>query len=414
MTVKVLAITDQPDYARLLEHHISTFMDDADIRIYSPAERGALHEAYVAAGYDVVLLDEQLKDNRGLVWFTQLSARDSFAPILFLSEAAEQIQVADNSRHACLQRRIVNREFARAMRTAVEQRKRDMSSLAMRQELEKSYRFGDTTIRGQRFIRELGKGGTSRVYLAESEKDGEIMVLKVLDHNPDTADSSEGYDRFLQEYELLAGLHHPNVVRIYDFGVSDDHAFIAMEYFPEGDLRRRMAQPISTAEVLNYIEQIARALGAVHKVGITHRDLKPGNIMLRSDDSLALIDFGVAKQLQGKQSITAAGTIFGTPYYMSPEQGHGEPTDARSDLYSLGIMFYELLAQKRPYSSDSAMNVIYMHRHSPLPDLPAHVSWLEPAVHRLMAKNPQHRFQTAEELISTLGLMRLMAGTTLS
>jgi eukaryotic-like serine/threonine-protein kinase len=414
MTVKVLSITDQPDFARLLQHHISTFMDSVELRVYSPAERGALHESFVAAGYDLVLLDEQLNNQQGMSWFSALAARPGFAPIIFFSDLPESLHMAPDVMRACLNRRINNREFASALRAAVERRRREMNSLSMRQELEKNYRFGDVTIRGQRFIRELGKGGTSRVYLAESEKEGEVMVLKVLDHNPETADSSEGYDRFLQEYELLASLRHPNVVHIYDFGVADDHAFIAMEYFPHGDLRRRMAQPMSTKEVLNYVEQIARALGAVHKVGITHRDLKPGNIMLRADDSLALIDFGVAKQLQNKESITAAGTIFGTPYYMSPEQGHGEPTDERSDLYSLGVMFYELLTQKRPYTSDTAMNVIYMHRNAPLPDLPANVAWLEPAVHRLMAKQPKHRFQSAAELISTLGLMRLMASTAAS
>jgi serine/threonine protein kinase len=359
-------------------------------------------------------MDEQALGEQADAWLQDLTARPGFPPIVYFTlntETRQQI-AAQPGVQACLHRdRIVNREFASVVRQALEQRKRDTIQRGNRQEQEKRYRFGEVTIRGQRFIKELGSGGTSRVYLAESERAGEVVVLKVLDHNPDTAASTEGYDRFLQEYELLANMRHPNVVHIFDFGVSDDHAFIAMEYFPNGDLRRRMSQPMTVNDILKYVEQIARALSAVHQLGVLHRDLKPGNIMLRSDDSLALIDFGVAKQIEGTAGLTAAGTIFGTPYYMSPEQGHGEAVDERSDLYSLGVMFYELLVQKRPFNGTTPMNVIYQHRNVPVPDLPAEVSWLEPVVHRLMAKLPKNRYQSAAELISSLGLMRLMAST---
>jgi hypothetical protein len=414
MPVRVLNITDQAEFGRLLEHHLGTFLNDVELLPYSPAQSGRPHQAFVAAGYELVLMDEQALGEQAGAWLQDFTARPGFPPIVYFTlnpETRQQI-AAQPGVQACLQRdRIVNREFASVVRQALEQRKRDTTQRGNRQELDKRYRFGEVTIRGQRFIKELGSGGTSRVYLAESERAGEVVVLKVLDHNPDTAASTEGYDRFLQEYELLANMRHPNVVHIYDFGVSDDHAFIAMEYFPNGDLRRRMSQPMTVNDILKYVEQIARALSAVHQLGVLHRDLKPGNIMLRSDDSLALIDFGVAKQIEGTAGLTAAGTIFGTPYYMSPEQGHGEAVDERSDLYSLGVMFYELLVQKRPFNGTTPMNVIYQHRNVPVPDLPAEVSWLEPVVHRLMAKLPKNRYQSAAELISSLGLMRLMAST---
>ncbi len=414
MSVRVLSITDQVEFGRLLEHHLGTFLDDVELTVYAPTQRGRFHEAFVAAGYDLVLFDELAVPEQALQWLHELSQRPSFPPIvLFSAQAVAAAPGADPpGALACLPReRIANRELARVVREGLERRKRDAGQLSAKQELEKRYRFGDVTIRGQRFIKELGAGGTSRVYLAESERAGEIVVLKVLGHNPDTADSTEGYDRFLQEYELLAKTRHPNLVHIYDFGVADDHAFIAMEYFACGDLRRRMSEPLSVTDALNYVDQIARALMVVHQLGVLHRDLKPGNIMLREDDSLALIDFGVAKQMQGTAGLTAAGTIFGTPYYMSPEQGHGEPVDERSDLYSLGIMFYELLTQKRPYSGTTPMNVIYQHRNAPLPELPKSVAWLEPVVHRLIAKQPKYRYQSAGELISSLSLMRLMATT---
>ncbi|HVY21979.1 MAG TPA: serine/threonine-protein kinase [Steroidobacteraceae bacterium] len=410
---RVLIITDQPDFGRQLAHHISVFWDDAGLTVHSPARQGEFHRAFSAAGYDMVLVDDAVMKHTGREMAARFAVREGVPPLLLFTDKADVAPIAqqDGVPVTVLPReRITNRRLAEAMREANDRHKRNLAQLT-RQEVDRRYQFGEVVIRGMRFIEEIGKGGTSRVYLAESEKAGEVVVLKVLNHNPDAAESSEGYDRFLQEYELLSHIRHPNVVRIHDFGLADDHAFIAMEYFENGDMRRRLSEPMTVGETLNYVEQIARALSAVHNIGVLHRDLKPGNVMLRNDGSLALIDFGVAKQLEAGTSITSAGTIFGTPYYMSPEQGHGEQVDARSDLYSLGVMFYEMLMQKRPYSSSTVMNVIYMHRNAPLPELSQEYSWMEPTIHRLMAKNPKHRYQTAAEVISAVGLMRLMAET---
>jgi len=410
---RVLIISDQPDFGRQLAHHISVFWSDAEVVVHSPAREGELHRAFSAAGYDVVLVDSEVMNRTGDQLVEKLAVRATMPPLIFFTDKPDvaPIMQRDGAPVSVLPRdKIVNRSFASAMREANDRHKHIVAHMA-KQEIDRRYQFGEVMIRGMRFIEEIGKGGTSRVYLAESEKAGEVVVLKVLNHNPDAAESSEGYDRFLQEYELLSHIRHPNVVRIHDFGLADDHAFIAMEYFENGDMRRRLSEPMTIGDTLTYVEQIARALSAVHNIGVLHRDLKPGNVMLRNDGSLALIDFGVAKQLEADTAITSAGTIFGTPYYMSPEQGHGEQVDARSDLYSLGVMFYEMLMQKRPYSSSTVMNVIYMHRNAPLPELASEYSWMEPTVHRLMAKNPKHRYQTAAEVISAVGLMRLMAET---
>jgi serine/threonine protein kinase len=166
---------------------------------------------------------------------------------------------------------------------------------------------------------------------------------------------------------LIAELEHPNIVKIYDLGVSDDHAHIAMEYLPGGDLRHQIEQGVAESDAVKYTEQIASALADLHSVGILHRDMKPGNIMLREDGSIALIDFGLAKRIARKQDITGRGEIIGTPYYMSPEQGRGTEVDERSDVYSLGIMFYEMLTGEKPYGGDNAMNIIFKHREAPMP-----------------------------------------------
>ena len=271
------------------------------------------------------------------------------------------------------------------------------------------YKFGSTTIRGHRCIRQVGSGGMCKIYLAESERAGILVVLKVFSQVPDVSERIVGFDRFLQEYEIVAGLNHPNIVRIYDLGIADDHAYIAMEHFPAGDLRQRMKQRLTPAESLHFLEQMASALEAIHAVGVLHRDLKPANVMLRTDGSLCLIDFGLAKANELDAELTGTREIFGTPYYMSPEQGHAEAIDARSDLYSLGIVFYEMLTGKKPYTGASAMEVIYKHKRAPLPAVEPHHAPYEPMLQRLLAKAPQDRFQTAREVLSAVAELKVPA-----
>jgi len=135
---------------------------------------------------------------------------------------------------------------------------------------------------------------------------------------------------------------------------------------------------------------------------VLHRDLKPGNIMFRDDGSPALTDFGMSKDAALELDVTDTGMIFGTPHYMSPEQGHGEPIDARSDLYSLGVILFELLTREKPYRAENPMAIIYKHRKEPVPQLPERFAFLQPIVERLLAKLPQDRFSTAQEAAEAL------------
>jgi len=410
---RILIVTDQYHYGRLLEQHLSTVWSDVETKVHEPSHSGMFHQAFAAAGFDCVLLDHEVQGGRGMEWLSDLKARANFPPLLYFSSGADtsvgEQAVKIGAAEWFVRERIHNRRFASVVQQQVSKRRQAIALFRARPEAERQNKFGPVTIRGQRFVTELASGGSSKVYLAESEKAGELVVLKVLGDNsdePHRLDPHQTFERFLQEYEVLLRIRHPNVVRIHELGIADDHAYIAMEYFPAGDLRAQMREQMDPERALDYVAQIARSLAAVHQVGVLHRDLKPGNIMVRNDGSLALIDFGLAKHVVRSVDITAAGTIFGTPYYISPEQGHGDEVDERSDLYSLGVILYEMLMQRRPYTASTPMGIIYLHRNGPLPVLPDELLRYQPLVHRLMAKMPTHRYQSAEELLTALPAYR--------
>ena len=407
---RLLIVTDHTELGRALEQHVSIIWPDAECRIHAPLQSGRLHSGFNAVGYDVVVLDDRIERGHGEKWLDNLLHRNAFPPIVYLARADDPglaQRVVQRGAIDCLTReRIDHRRMADVLRKAMVQRREQLALLRTGPEAERLSQFGAVTIRGHRFVRELAVGGTSAVYLAESERAGEMVVLKVLRDSPTAGDEHTQFTRFMQEYELISKVRHPNVVRIFDLGIADDHAYLAMEYFSRGDLRSLIASGLDGSEALSYLAQMAAALEVVHAVGVLHRDLKPGNIMLRADGSVALIDFGLAKHVQVDAEITATGEIFGTPYYMSPEQGHGQQLDERSDLYSLGVIFYEMLMRQKPYLAQSPMGVIYMHANAPIPLLPESLRNYQQLLNKLLAKDPMHRFASASALLGKIEELR--------
>lgn len=242
----------------------------------------------------------------------------------------------------------------------------------------------------------------SRVYLAKRNADGATLVLKILDTRRRKDDVL--VKRFVREAKLISDLRSRYVVRIYDQGFTDDYGYIAMEFFSRGDLRQRVKMGIPPQHALRHMDHLARGLAAIHSVGVVHRDLKPANLMFRSDDTLVLADFGISKQVNesSDEQLTMVGQVLGTPYYMSPEQGQGLKVDVRSDLYSAGIILYELMTQERPYRARTPSGIIYQHIHSDIPRLPVRLNALQNLINGLLAKSPDDRYQTAGELIRAL------------
>jgi serine/threonine protein kinase len=246
------------------------------------------------------------------------------------------------------------------------------------------------------------------VYLAQSHRLRRNVVLKVMSRGTSSREMDDA-DRFQREYEIISSIAHRNIAEIYDFGTLPDHKYLAMEYIPCGDLRDRLRNPMSIDESLYYLRTIAEALRVIHVFGILHRDLKPANVMLREDNSPVLIDFGLARRSVEDASTTGIGQVLGSPYYISPEQSQGQKVDARTDLYSLGVMFYEMLTGQRPYSGRTAMAIMAQHARSPVPTLPNNVAMQQPLINRLMAKRPEERCASAEELLADLGPITAVA-----
>ncbi|GAC1604681.1 MAG: hypothetical protein NVS3B2_10430 [Ramlibacter sp.] len=255
-------------------------------------------------------------------------------------------------------------------------------------------------VEGYRVLRKIGEGGMASIFLAEAADGGPPQVLKVM--RMDKGVEADGLQRFIQEFALLEQVSHPNVARIFRQDFSLGHAYIAMEYFPCGDLAVRLSRPLDARTAIGYLKQTAAGLGAIHAVGIVHRDLKPDNLMLRQDGSLALADFGVAKQVSMLITDTGDGDVVGTPYYLSPEQALGQVVDARCDLYSLGVLTFEMLTGKKPYHAATAHGLLAKHVHDPVPLLPAPHEQLQPVLERMMAKDRQQRYRSAQALLDDL------------
>jgi DNA-binding NarL/FixJ family response regulator len=258
-------------------------------------------------------------------------------------------------------------------------------------------------IPGYAIAKKIGESEKAVVYLAASTALGTEVALKVSRTSRDANAERQALER---EYKAILAIRHPAVVRIHDYGIENGLEYLAMEYFPRGDLKARMYFGVTEGETLRYVEQIAVALSVVHGAGLLHRDLKPPNVMLRDNDEIALIDFGLARTLDGACHSTRTGVLRGSPYYMSPEQALGEELDARSDLYSLGVIYHEMLTGKKLFTGGSAMEVLQQHVNAPPPQLPLSLSRHMPVISRLLAKRREDRFNTADEVIEATAALR--------
>ena len=250
----------------------------------------------------------------------------------------------------------------------------------------------------------IGEGGMGVVYKARQTTIDRVIALKML--NAQVAGDPTWVQRFANEARACSRLQHPNTIRMFDFGQTPDgRLFMTMEFLDGLSLRDALAKgPLAPHRVVKILNQCCASLAEAHSIGIIHRDIKPDNVFLLNmagqPDFVKLLDFSVAKLLEGDRMKTQAGVVFGTPQYMSPEQGRGLPLDARSDLYALGILAFEMLTGSVPFHDDNPMTVIQMHLHAAVPPLPQSIPYpVQQIVRRALEKEPSRRYQSSGEMM---------------
>jgi tRNA A-37 threonylcarbamoyl transferase component Bud32 len=267
-------------------------------------------------------------------------------------------------------------------------------------------RWRQPEVAGYTMMKKIAQSAIASVYLARNDEFPQPVALKIEAIKGRHVVSEADRERFTKECEILSKLNHRSIANVLDFGTTDDYLYLALEYFPCGSLRERLKHPVSEADALNYAHQIGEALQIVHAACVVHRDLKPSNLMLTNENRLVLIDFGSARSQFMPSDLTRSGDCTGTPYYVCPEQIDDREPDARGDLYSLGVVLYEMLCGTLPFTGKTLADILAAHRSAPVPRLPEQLTPYQSIIDHLLAKDPKERFASAAEFLDALDALR--------
>ncbi len=416
--MKILLIDDCEITLESMHIFLEQEIPGVEVTEYPSLRLGKPAPDFNWAAYDVLLLDYDLGNGQtGTDWLRESVNRPGFPRTILITGVGDSYVVADAIKLGAagyLNKADLNPErLAEVVYEVLAHPNGDSPEISSVSPLEAeamTHGFereraskGGTGRPSYRFGGVIGRGIACTVYVGKRVQDGLTIAIKILDRS--MAHDPEHLQRFIREGMLVSEVDSPHVVKIHEQGFTNKYGFIAMEFFGRGNLKQRIKQGIPKEDALNYLRFIASGLGAVHDVGIVHRDLKPANIMFRDDDSIALADFGISKRISVGSDLTCAGTVIGTPHYLSPEQAQGIPADQRSDLYSLGVIFYEMLTGRKPYHGDTVSALIFQHLHAPVPVLPVENADMQSLLAKLMAKDPKDRFKSTSQLLSVLTKM---------
>ncbi len=269
-------------------------------------------------------------------------------------------------------------------------------------------------IAGYRLIKTIAESATAAVYLARNDDLTQPVALKVQALKGRGEVTEADRQRFVRECQILSALNHRSIADVLDYGITDEYSYLALEYFPCGSLRDRLKNPVSEADAVNYARQIGDALQVLHSANVVHRDLKPSNLMLTDDNRLILIDFGSASMRLAASDLSRSDLCTGTPYYVCPEQIDNRDPDGRGDLYSLGVVLYEMLVGALPYLGNNLIEIFTAHRAAPVPRLPQRVLRYQPIIDRLLAKEPDDRYPSAALFLEDLSAVSAPIRTSVS
>jgi hypothetical protein len=391
---------------------------EARLEVHDLAAYGKPPQDFRWDRYEHLLIDDEYLRKEGLLWLSELRGKPNFPRIV-------RVPVEGGRRHSppaeidvkapplpqkreprapaapAAEIKPIRQDSKAASRPqASESSPSDIARVVAKRLADADAVLRSAGITGFTPVKPLGSGATANVCLCE-RADKQLVVLKIL-KGEGSADS-DLLARFVQEYFAASSIDSPYVAKVFEHGFTDSHAYIVMEYFPAGDLRARIQRERpGVEETFLIIGSILAALTSVHAAGIIHRDLKPANVMFRDDGTIALVDFGSARRDADPVAKTLAGVVIGTPYYLSPEQALGGSADERSDLYSVGVMLYELLTGQRMYAAGSLVALFEMHKTAPIPKLPENVARHQNFLERLVAKSPELRYANAQEALLAL------------
>ena len=430
MRARLLIVERDLRYGEWLRHHLAVLCPDATVTLLDMSELLLRYDSLTHRDYDLLILaaafgasdDEQPAEGFDLL--RQLRRRTDFPAAIAIAESGDELTAVRALRLGALdylpKRLLTPQRLNAAVRTAlrrIERRvARSLARLANANRSRSSASGAEASgalprdgsalrdlIPRYRILKTIGESEKAVVYLATRLNLKRDVALKV---STMVGDGTSEPQVLARERAALAAIRHPAIVEIHDYGWRAGHEYLAMDYFSRGDLKARLRQGVAEQDALRYVGEIAAALRVVHDAGIVHRDLKPANVMLREDDAVVLIDFGLARQLDGGLKSTRTGVLRGSPYYMSPEQALGEELDARSDLYSLGVIYYELLTGRRPYVGQSALEVLEQHVNAPVPRLPENLAHHETLITRMLAKERSKRTADAHEVMQAIAAAR--------
>jgi len=402
--VKVLIIDDDEDLRNILAHYLKQEWPEIQVEQFDPLERDMPEASFPLGEYDVVILDYMLGRGDGLDWLQQFKLRPDCPPILFLTGAGNEV-IAVRAMKVGADDYQRKQELTREkLVTSVRELTRAKSGQSVTPEIAaraEGHELGARIrIPGIKVLRLIGEGGMSRVYLASREGDDEPLVVKIL--RSEFSGNKTALDRFIEEYNLVERIRSRHVARIHGHGVSADLAYLVMEFFDGGDLNKRLGdRALDPEECLKIFRELMFALGDIHEQGVLHRDLKPQNLMFRADGSLAVLDFGIAKHVDAVDR-TGHGEILGTPRYMSPEQVRGAALDLRTDIYSAGVLLFQMLSGTHLFDGETAVEVALHHLNTQPPDLPEHLVQYQRLLDKLVEKDRDARFRNADEVIGFL------------